>query len=168
MSLINSTYFAKPDIKLPIDNINVQDYIDKFESDFLTTLLGYELQKEFVSEIEGGTLAPKWVDLKNGAEYTYNNKLNYFSGVAEIESYYIKAMILIDVQGFISDAGAKFGMNENANNMNPRYLFALALNKVADLQLHLIDFINSKNLEIPGTYNNFYYTIFKPVNIFNV
>lgn len=79
MYLIDETYFIK-NIKLPnilemdssvLSELNI--YIDQYARQFLKDALGYELYKDFDSNIENGVLKvnalQKWKNLLNGVEY---------------------------------------------------------------------------------------------------
>ena len=48
-TIIDQTYFQKAELKLPVDNITTQDYIDIHEPIILRKILGYSLYKEFIA-----------------------------------------------------------------------------------------------------------------------
>jgi len=169
MAVLDRTYFTREPFLIPIDNINVQNYIDFYEQDFLSQILGYELYRNLVIGLNSDPIDQKWVNLKNGCEFLDDTgKLAYFSGIAKIETAYIYAMILRNERTYITSSGIKRGLTENAQDASPRYDFTKAINIVNDLQQQLIKFINAKNNEVPDTYVNFEYKLFSKVNIFNV
>ena len=48
-------------------------------------LLGYELWAEFSAALAGsGTLDQKWIDLRDGAEYTYNSRTYRYKGWVDL------------------------------------------------------------------------------------
>ena len=81
MSLINHTYFTD-DLLIPgLENQDiqgkVQNFIDKHEPALLMDLLGYELYKAFKDALAAGDPAQKWIDLRDGVEFTKLNGYNY-------------------------------------------------------------------------------------------
>lgn len=71
MSLIDKSYFTK---ELHIGDLsNTRDgtpdmldaYIERYEKEYLTKLLGLELYNEFMAGLEEEPVPQKWVDLKN-------------------------------------------------------------------------------------------------------
>lgn len=75
MSFIDNTYF-KGAIKLSSADTS-GDYSDDFEATIeevekntLIELLGYDLYKAFIDGLEETTVAQKWLDLRDGKEYT--------------------------------------------------------------------------------------------------
>jgi hypothetical protein len=73
MSLINNTYFVG-DIALPnLDEVTntFQVLMDRYETEILQRLLGFQLHKEFIAAL-ADTPAQKWIDLRDGAEFTFD------------------------------------------------------------------------------------------------
>ena len=70
-NLIDDTYF-KGVISLPVaqqDSANYDKLIADTQRDILIKALGYDLYKQFITAIEGGSPAQKWIDIKDGKEY---------------------------------------------------------------------------------------------------
>ena len=77
MSVIDTTYFYGP---LSIAQISqteiaaeVQMFIDENENSLLSILMGYELSKAYLDGISAGSPAQKWLDIRDGKEYTDSN-----------------------------------------------------------------------------------------------
>lgn len=72
-ALIDSTYFteiiAVPSSKYGND---IDTYINRYEEEILTGLLGYSLYKDFIAGIGVGSPDQKWLDLRDGVEYEIN------------------------------------------------------------------------------------------------
>lgn len=74
--IIDSTYFIR-EIKLP--NLNqsaslseLNSYIEKYEAEILKDLLGYQLYSDFITAIAEDEPDQKWVDLRDGAEFSFD------------------------------------------------------------------------------------------------
>jgi len=77
MSLINHTYFTD-DLLIPgLENSDIQGkvqrFIDKHEPALLQDILGYELFKAFTDALAAGDPDQKWIDLRDGVEFTRFN-----------------------------------------------------------------------------------------------
>lgn len=74
MSLIDSTYFVGDIALSNLDEIEntFQDSIDLYEKEILTDLLGYQLYNAFITGIGETTPAQIWLDLRDGAEFTFD------------------------------------------------------------------------------------------------
>ena len=75
MSIIsNPISYFKGLIEIPFDNKDTSEfesvYIDVYEKEILIRLLGYTLYKEFTEALATGTPDQKWIDLRDGVEYT--------------------------------------------------------------------------------------------------
>lgn len=73
MSLIDTSYFVK-DISIPnLDEIpnSIRTYIERFEKEVLIKLLGRPLYNDFISGLEATTIEQKWIDLRDGADFTF-------------------------------------------------------------------------------------------------
>lgn len=78
MSLINTSYFIG-EINLPNIDKKINTYnaaIEQYEKEILINLLGYELYTEFIAAIALPGPDQKWLDLRDGAEFTmeYNGQ----------------------------------------------------------------------------------------------
>ncbi|HXS55730.1 MAG TPA: hypothetical protein VN726_06375, partial [Hanamia sp.] len=86
--LIDTSYFeaelSMGQITSPAVVASVNLFIEKYEEDLLTTLLGYPLYKAFMLGLADDPIDQKWVDLLNGAEYTYNGRLRKWGGILQV------------------------------------------------------------------------------------
>ena len=74
--IIDSTYFEFGELKVPnLDDTGnlaaLNSDISLYEGEILEDLLGYELKAEFLAAIEDNP-AQKWIDLRDGAEFTFD------------------------------------------------------------------------------------------------
>lgn len=170
-TIINNTYFEN-ELSLPIDNINVQLFIDEHEPIVLRKLLGYALYKEFKAALDGGTPDQKWIDLRDGVEYIDNSgNLQKYDGLKIIITEYVFIKIVRDKQNHTTDSGVKIDSSDNAENYNPRYKQVFAQNDMVDRIVLMNEYINVINLEIPDTYDtydNYLHGIIEKRNIFNI
>ena len=74
--MIDDTYFVGelniPNTSQPAVLADLNQAIDTYEREILIELLGYSLYKEFTTAIAGETPDQKWLDLRDGAEFTFN------------------------------------------------------------------------------------------------
>jgi hypothetical protein len=170
MSIINETYFTKAEFKLPIDNIDIQSYIDEHEIVVLNDLLGVELAKEFIEGMNEAVPADKWINLANG-KYFLNpySKIDMFAGIAKSIARYVYIQILADLKTFPTDIGVKIGGTENADNYSPIGKQVSMHNRLVHEQITLRRFIDSENEAIPNTYENYKpRKVYTSTNIFNI
>jgi hypothetical protein len=86
--LINASYFVG-ELNIPkVSNTDVSEklawFINKYESELLTNLLGYSLYKAFMEGIVVDPMDSKWSDLLYGAEYNYNGYTKYWKGIIQL------------------------------------------------------------------------------------
>jgi len=156
MSIIDHTFFQKGQLKLPIDNItDWQFFIDKHEPEILNEILGYELARDFQSAL-AGTPDQKWVDLRDGGEYTDGNDyLQKYEGIYYIIADYVYFNIISDKQNYATDSGVKRGLTDNSEIANPKYKQVWAW---ADMKVRINsmdEFINYTNDLVSDTYANY-------------
>lgn len=167
-TIIDQTYFTKAELKLPIDNVDAQDYIDIHEPEILKKVLGYALSKEFQAAL-ADTPAQKWLDLRDGKDYTdFAGNLQQYEGIKSIIADYVFVQIVGDKQNYTTDSGVKMGSTENAENTSPRYKQVFAQNDMVDRIVFLDEFINVTNSDTPDTYENYLPTTQEKGNIFNI
>jgi len=68
-NLIDTTYFIR-DLTLPIDQVSAEltTYINTYEPELMTKILGYELYDNFLAAL-AGTPGTEWTNLRDGCEY---------------------------------------------------------------------------------------------------
>lgn len=167
MSILDTTYFID-ELTLPVDNINVQSYIDKHEPIILRAILGYALYKEFITELVG-TPSTAFINLRDGVEYTdYSDVLQKYDGIYQIIADYVFVQIVADKQNYTTDMGVKWGGTDNAEPFNPRYKQVYANNDMVDRVIVMNDFINVTNDEAADTYADYLPTKQTKETIFNI
>ncbi len=167
-TIIDNTYFTN-ELKLPADNIGVQSYIDEHEPIILRKILGYALYKEFKAALDGGSPAQKWLDLRDGVEYTDNSdNLQKYDGIKTIITEYVFDAIIADVQTQVTDSGVKKGSTDNAGNYSPRYKQRFAQNDMVDRISVMDEFITVTNNETADTYADYLPETIEKRNIFNI
>ncbi len=155
MSIIDTTYFTTTDLKQPVDNINIQSFIDKYENEILKFLLGYKLFKAFIVAL-ADTPDQKWVDLRDGIiEYTYNSETNEYLGIKQMIADYVFIQIVRNHQSFATDSGIKLMNVENAEITSPREKQVFADNDIVDRNVTLNGFILSSNEADSTTYEDY-------------
>lgn len=67
------------------ESSDFSNFIEVKETELLINLLGYELYLEFKEALEGsGDIEDKWTELRDGADYTYNEKLYRYGGLVDL------------------------------------------------------------------------------------
>lgn len=94
------------------DRINEQ--IDIVERKILDYLLGVDLKDEFTTALESPTPDQKWIDLRDGKKYTYNETAIRFDGVKKMLIPFTYAEI-VDKDYFDSPQGV-IQQNADAGN----------------------------------------------------
>ena len=92
MALINSSYFigekSIPNTSYPEVAGIVSNLIAIHEKDFLIKLLGYELFKLFIAGIAVGSPDQRYLDIKNGVEFTgLDGRLKKWEGLVDATTF---------------------------------------------------------------------------------
>jgi len=153
MSLIDTSYFVR-DISAPVSsnatlNSNLTNSILRYENEILKSLLGYSLWKEFTDAIAASVLtlnpvplAQKWVDLKNGAEFSFElngttitTKWNGLVNTDKISliSYYVYYKHRMDHDTEYTGIGEVSAKQENSHAANPLFKIVGAHNSMVEL-----------------------------------
>lgn len=85
--ILDLTDFLDREYKIPNQNESrdLEAFIEKHEKEILKELLGYELFAELEAALESSAeLEDRWVDLRDGAEYTYNDKTYKWLGLVDL------------------------------------------------------------------------------------
>lgn len=93
MSLITPSYF-RGEIKIaqltqPTVLQAVQEAIDRYESEYLKKILGYQLYLDFIAGLLGSPIQQKWLDLLNGVDFTSSltYRLTQWQGFVNVSSF---------------------------------------------------------------------------------
>jgi len=166
-TIIDNTYFTDQ-LKLPVDNITIQSYINKEEPIILRKILGYALYIEFVTAL-AGTPDQEWIDLRDGVEYTDSSgNLQKYDGIFLIITDHVFNAIVSDLQTEATDGGVKVPLTDNADGISPRYKQRYAQNDMVNRIAVMNDFINRANDYTTDTYENYLPTLIEKRNIFNI
>jgi len=167
MSIISPTNFINEN-GLPVDNIAIQSFIDKHEPKILRKILGYSLYKDFVAGLAEDIVLQKWLDLRDGKEYTYNENLEKYDGIYEIITDYVFFYISKSKQSESTDAGIKIANKMNMEGTSPREKQVFSYNEMVDLIVFLDEFILAANEDTEDTYEDYESTTIEKINIFNI
>lgn len=133
MSLIDTTYFVN-DLNVPLSsnttlNAVFTQAIARYEDEILKDLLGYALWREFTDAVASESpLAQKWVDLKDGAEFSFefggntiNTKWNGLvnSDKKSLIAYYIYYQHRVNTDSDYTSLGQSRSKSENSVMVNP-------------------------------------------------
>ena len=172
-NIIDTTYFII-DTELSVDEIQneLTSYIDRFEPEILTMILGYDLKKQFVDAL-AGTPAQKWLDLRDGKDFTVDGIYYNWKGMANtlknsLIAKYVYYQYLVNTNSFTSNNGIKLVNSENAINTNPRQKQCLAYNSMVNDIKKMDYFINNQNSLDPSAYTNYNPITIERINIFNI
>lgn len=97
MALINRSFFKGGEINIPnIDRDEIGEvvdlFIEKYELDFLTGVLGMDLYKDFIAGIAVTTPDQIWLDLLWGKDYEYSGRTYQWKGLVAKPRYTIPSL----------------------------------------------------------------------------
>ena len=109
MNLIDHTAFVG-ELNIPISGIGTEqlitDYVTKYQDEILRKLLGYKLAKAFIDGLGEAVPPQKWVDLRDGKEFSFTfdgqTITESFAGVKEIIAYYVYLQFRSNNDSFFS------------------------------------------------------------------
>ncbi len=141
MSLIDKTYF-KGLVRLQTGNNIISDLLDEFipriEKDILVRGMGYSLYSEFKTQIEANSPEQKWLDLRDGKEFTLqdfrgNEITVYFPGLANSDNenmlaYFTYFYVVRMLQQQATSAGVTYNVPEAGGLTNAGQKMADAWN----------------------------------------
>jgi len=172
-NFIDTTYFIN-EISLTVDEIsNELEYdIVRFEPEILTKSLGYDLKKALV-DAYAGSPAQKWIDLRNGKDYSHDGIYYNWRGMVNTnkESFianYVFCQYLFYGSKFNSSFGIRQMNTENSTPVDHRAKSVSVYNKMIDWIYEMWNFINYSNDLVAETYPNFYPEKLEKENIFGI
>lgn len=141
MSLIDETYFVG-DLNIPgTGNQSIGErldvFIQKHETELLEDLFGYEMYKAFTDN----PTAQKWIDLRDGAEYTYQGRTLRWRGLLikdnpdaprSLIANYVYFHWMRDNVTSTTTSGEKKSQAENSSNASANVKMARAWNEMSD------------------------------------
>lgn len=144
--IIDASYFvgalALPNLNKAEQEASLEQVIDQYEKAILTELLGYELYTEFIAGIAVGSPVQKWLDLRDGKEYTltfegidYLIKWNGLKNTGKISllAYFVYYWYRRNFATLTSGIGEVSSHAENAEKALSIYKMAAAFNNGVDL-----------------------------------
>lgn len=182
MSLIDRTYFIG-ELNIPgTDKTEVQERLDwfiaKYESELLLNIMGYRLYTDFAAGIAVLSPEQKWLDLKNGVQYTNkSNKPDNWKGMViatpkqSFIANYVYFFWMKDHASYTSTTGEVRNKPENAMNVWHGEKMVRAWNEMSSWVDQLIAYLNVKRDDYTGwTDQNSYdvQRVYRPINIFGI
>jgi hypothetical protein len=148
-----------------------QLYADDLTQKLLETVLGYTLYDAFVAGWAADYPDQQWLDLFNGARYTYNGKVRKWLGLVELCKPYVFALHLRDNYDSYTGTGVSVSRLENSEPISPNLRITLAYNKAVGMignadkcENTLYGFLTANK----ASYPDWEFTEVPPVNRFNL
>lgn len=171
MSFIDYTYFIN-DISVPATTFGSDSFasvINRYEPEILKQLLGYDLYKALIDDLDGNYVpqSARFLALVNGADfsftygaYTISTRWNGFKNAEKISliAYYVYYSQKNQNENFNSGAGIANPKLENADKINPVPKLVDIYNKCDEL------YGDIPNSLLRGRYYNKDYPYFTTVN----
>jgi hypothetical protein len=101
-------------------------------------LLGYDLYKAFLAGLEDPSPLQKWLDLRDGVEYTQGDRTVKWNGLINSDkisliAYYVYCKYLLTKQSVPAQAGVVQPVNENSTLVDGAVGYVQAWNAFVDL-----------------------------------
>lgn len=163
MPLIDRTYFIG-EVNIPNTNQvavqqNIDNLINKYEAELLTMLFGYKMYKDFQAGLLGDPIPQIWKDLRDGAEYTADDQLYKWSGLAVAGAPAIAKRSLIANYVYYwfmrkeatqsSGVGEVATKTENSNRVSPIEKQVRAWNEMVGWIQDMYAFLEAKKADYP-------------------
>jgi len=153
---IDSSYFIG-EITIPnLDKVGNQatltSDISFYEKEILMDALGYQLYLEYTTAIAGESPAQKWLDLRDGAEFSFefygNTVTRKWIGLENSDkvsliAYYVYAMYIRKVSQTLTGVGMAVGQSENAQIVSGSRKMVNAWNRFIEQYGEVPDGFNS-------------------------
>jgi hypothetical protein len=137
---------------------NLQALINELEPEVLTSLLGYELYKDYKAGISVGSPDAKWLAIRDGVEYTNRREvLSKWKGLRYTEGTTNKSLIANYVYWYwqqnqfshTTGTGEKLAANQNAISVSPARKMVSAWNEMVCMNFDLVEFLLSDDVNYP-------------------
>jgi len=171
-NLIDISYFIN-DLRLPasgdIDKINIAEAITLYEPEMLKKLLGATLYAAFIAGLAVTPIAQKWLDLRDGKNFTFTCDGNIITtrweglkGFAKksIIAYYVFCKYFESKQEYFSGQGQVQGNSENATTVDAAPMFVKRWNEFVEIYGQVPDYLNKHSIsdyvvytDEPSAYN---------------
>ena len=159
------------------EGANLAIYIDDFEAQYLSEILGYKMAKDFLTAIALNPASGVWFDLWKGAEFTDSlGRLNKWVGFRNSDSElaianFIYCKYIEQMQTQSTGVGEKATNSTNAVSATPIQKVCNAWNRMVDLNCILHEFIMANETDYPdyiGLNNQVNKYFFIKRNIFGI
>ena len=149
--IINSTIFSG-DLNIPNrTNANIQALIDltisEREPELLKELFGYGMYKDFIAGLT--TLTQRWVDLRDGKEYTVNGKLYEFVGIKKMIANYVWYYFMQAATTNTTGAGQVLPTTENGQVVGSLSKMVDSWNRMSNYVESMVHFLNNNEATYP-------------------
>lgn len=146
-------------------------FINRYEPDFFTRLLGYSLYKAFAADIFNENPEQRWIDLKDGVEYTgFDGYTKKWRGIVEtlvdpavgdeclpaseglynsLPAHYIYYHYVRSIATQTAGIGEVISKAENAYVVSPVQKQVHAWNAMSDWIDELVSYLNAKVADYP-------------------
>ncbi|MBA3971804.1 MAG: hypothetical protein H0X46_06600 [Bacteroidetes bacterium] len=182
MPIIDTSYFQNElsigQITSPSVIAAVALYIEKYEEEYLSNMLGYELYKEYKAGIAVlPTPLVIWTNLRDGVEYTYYDSLTKWKGLKFTTgtlkrspiANYVYYNYLKDTVSFTMGSGEVKPQSTAVVNVSPMSKMVRAWNEMVDWNRELIEYLDANETLYTGyeySYARDY--LLRPINSFNL
>jgi hypothetical protein len=182
MPLIDRSYFIG-EINIPNTSTTaigelLDWFIEKYEPELLTDVLGYELYKAFSTGLEEDAIEQKWTDLLEGKEYTdISNKIRKWNGLIDEDkklsliANYVYYRFIQNNTTQTASMGEVKSVNENAIIASPSVKLVKSWNEMSKNILELKDFLDANKEEYPEWENHSVWCVlnkFRMTNVFGI
>lgn len=179
-SIIDYNYFVG-EINLPHTGSEdgyavVDQFINRYEQEYLQSVLGYDLWKAFTNGIAATEPEQKWIDLRDGKEFTnlsgYNTKWMGFKN-SELKSPIACYVYFHFMEDRVTDTafiGEVKPSAENATQASPSAKMMNAWNRMAEMTDILYDFLRANEDTYPEFQNHPAprWKRYKKINLFGI
>lgn len=131
-----------------VNDSYINGIIDYVEKTYLRRLLGDDLYIAFTTGLAATTVESKWLNLRDGENYTYNDFNYVFSGVKTMLKYLIWVEYHDKSREMSKPTGLAIPSIENAEvitNADMSIVLARHYNIAVECYYETIDYINRKN-----------------------
>lgn len=153
-------------------------FINKYEEELLTKVLGYSLYKSFKTGIEAGTPDTKWIALRDGKEYAYHGKTVKWKGLRitspvkqSLIADYVYYWFMYNNATQTAAMGEVKTAAENAASVSPGLKMEIAWNEMSKRIDELVCYLDTSIEDYPEWKDQDKHCVlseFRPINTFNI
>lgn len=156
--IIDSSYFVRnlalPQVGNPEGLIAVNAFIAKYEPQFLECALGFDLAQAFADGIEDSLPEQRWVDLLEGADYSWkgrNNRWEGFENAAKLSpiANYVFYQFVDNKASTFALTGHIVSQTENNRTVNGVDRLVDTWNEMVDFNTRLMHFLRANKANYP-------------------